>query len=228
MSRREAAEQRVGIGNRLAPARFLMFLAIFAVVSGGTLFVNDGAQWKDCVVIGFDVAAVCFLLSLWPVTRTKHVDQIRRHAALNDANRGAMLAIATVAVIAVMAAISGVLAQARGGHLVAVISLIGTLALVWGFINTVYTLHYAHLYYSRDGDDPEGGDQGGLNFPGKQLPLYPDFAYFAFTLGMAFQTADVAIVAPRIRRVALFHCFIAYLFNIGVVAFTINVLGGGS
>ena len=66
---------------------------------------------------------------------------------------------------------------------------------------------------------------GGLDFKQKALPGYADFVYFAFTLGMTFQTSDTAITSGGYRRVATFHCFAAFVFNIGVLAFTINVLG---
>jgi uncharacterized membrane protein len=55
--------------------------------------------------------------------------------------------------------------------------------------------------------------------------MYWDFVYFAFTLGMTFQTSDVTITSERIRRIVTIHCLAAFFFNIGVLAFTINVLG---
>ena len=93
----------------------------------------------------------------------------------------------------------------------------------WTFANTVYALHYAHLYYSRD----DGGkDRAGLEFPGNtKEPDYRDFAYFAFTLGVALQTSDVTITSPHIRWVVTVHCVAAFIFNLGVLALTINVLG---
>ena len=63
--------------------------------------------------------------------------------------------------------------------------------------------------------------------PGTDEPDYWDFVYFAFTLGMTFQTSDVSITDRRIRRVVLGHSLAAFVFNLGVLAFTINVLGGG-
>ena len=99
--------------------------------------------------------------------------------------------------------------------------IIATLLIAWLFSNMVYALHYAHLFYSQD----KGGDVGGLDFPGDGDPDYGDFIYFAFTLGMTFQTSDVAIPGRPIRRTAILHCFAAFVFNIGVLAFTINVLG---
>ena len=44
---------------------------------------------------------------------------------------------------------------------------------------------------------------------------------------MTFQTSDVQIGSRRIRRVVLGHTLAAFVFNLGVVAFTVNVLGGG-
>ena len=44
---------------------------------------------------------------------------------------------------------------------------------------------------------------------------------------MTFQTSDVQITARRVRKAALGQCMAAFVFNIGVLAFTINVLGSG-
>ena len=44
---------------------------------------------------------------------------------------------------------------------------------------------------------------------------------------MAFATSDVQIASQRVRRVVTVHCLAAFAFNIGVLAFTINVLGSG-
>ena len=76
------------------------------------------------------------------------------------------------------------------------------------------------------GDD-KGKDSGGLDFPECKEPDYWDFVYFSFTLGMTFQTSDVDMTSRKMRRVTIGHCLAAFVFNIGVLAFTINVLGGG-
>jgi uncharacterized membrane protein len=88
----------------------------------------------------------------------------------------------------------------------------------------VYALHYAHQYYVA-GEKPDE-DSGGLVFPGNLPPDYLDFAYFSLTLGMTFQTSDVEITSRPIRRIVTLHAFAAFVFNIGVIAFTINGIGG--
>ena len=45
-------------------------------------------------------------------------------------------------------------------------------------------------------------------------------------MGMAFQTSDVQMTSVTARKVAQAHCLAALVFNTGVIAFTINVLGG--
>jgi uncharacterized membrane protein len=87
----------------------------------------------------------------------------------------------------------------------------------------VFALHYAHLFYVQN--RKLRADSGGVAFPKEKEPDYWDFVYFSFTLGMTFQTSDVEIDSGRFRRVVTFHCLAAFVYNLGVLAFTINVLG---
>ncbi|HEU4649854.1 MAG TPA: DUF1345 domain-containing protein [Croceibacterium sp.] len=213
------------IGNRLAPARFVVFLLLLPAGFLAYRAAFGGRHWGDAVAMAFDAAAAVFLASLLPlIWRDYEAPAMREHAARNDANRMLVLLLTTLLGFAVMAAIAGEMPQAREGDHVAAIKLVGTLLLIWLFANSVFTLHYAHAFYARHCD---GGDCGGFDFPGTTTPDYRDFAYFAFTLGMTFQTSDVAISAPKLRHAALLHSFGAFVFNIGVIAFAINVLGGG-
>jgi uncharacterized membrane protein len=217
------------LGGWLAPPRFVLFLALFV---GGTLGWHGlGHGLADALDLGFDGAAVVFLASLVPVFLARGDSaSMRRQAARNDANRLLVLSITSLLTVVIMAAIVGELPHVGhpvpgGGH-GALIKLIATLLLTWLFANVVYALHYAHLFYSA-GDVP-GEDACGLDFPGREDPDYLDFVYFAFTLGMTFQTADVNISGRPIRRIAVLHGFAAFVFNIGVIAFSINAIGGAA
>jgi uncharacterized membrane protein len=81
-------------------------------------------------------------------------------------------------------------------------------------------LHYAHEYYARSGQGT------ALEFPGTAEPDYWDFLYFAFVIGMTFQVSDVNIVDRDIRRIALAHGVIAFFFNLGILALSINIVAG--
>jgi uncharacterized membrane protein len=205
------------IGNRLAPPRFLIFLALLGIV-GGSIQIYTG-QWQYAVMIGFDAAALVFLGALWPVFRNGSATEIRRHAADNDANRGFLLVLAALLSLVLMVTI-WVELKKPGEPLAALI--IATLIIAWLFANILYTLHYAHMFYG------EGHGGSCLTFPGTDTPDYWDFAYFALTLGMTFQTSDVSINGRAMRRLVLFQCLASFVFNIGILAFTINTLGGGA
>jgi uncharacterized membrane protein len=218
------ARAKPGIGNRLAPKRFLLFVALFAAGIAGLRMAFPLAGWAETVAMAFDAAAIVFLVSLAPLLRDSNEAAIRAHAADNDSNRLVILLVTTSLTVIVMAALVAEMEGARTGDALALAKLAATLLLIWLFANSIYALHYAHAYYTQDGG--KGGDAGGLEFPGTDTPSYGDFAYFSFTLAMTFQTSDVAITSRPIRRIALLHCFAAFVFNIGVIAFTISMLGG--
>lgn len=213
------------LGNRLLPPRFLAFLVLLPLLWLTLRALHIGTDWRDLLAMSFDGAALVFLLSLYPLLRDSDPAAIRRHAQDNDANRVLVLVLTTGLMLVVMAAITGELPGAQNHEWAAIAKLVSTLLLAWLFANAVYALHYAHVFYAKD---PEhGGDVGGLDFPGTKTPDYLDFAYFAFTLGMTFQTSDIRIALRPMRRIALLHCFAAFIFNLGVIAFTINAISGG-
>lgn len=211
-------------GQRFAPPRFVLFLVL--LISGCAVrgVLTGRGNSADALAVGFDFAVMGFLVSLLPLLRGSDIATMRRHSAQNDANRPIVLVISTLITLVVLAAISQELPDARHGVPGALARLIGTLLLTWLFANVVYALHYAHEYY-RPGVSP-GEDAGGLAFPGNECPDYLDFIYFSLTLGMTFQTADVEITGRPIRRIVTLHTFAAFIFNIGVIAFTINGIGG--
>jgi uncharacterized membrane protein len=210
------------IGTYLAPARFLLFLVVLAAAT----FVAIGSfPLAQALMIGFDAAAVVFITAVAPLLRRRDANEMREIARRNDANRVMLLGLSSIVIVAILVAVGAEVTQ-KGQMQPAVIGLvIATLALAWLFSNIVYALHYAHIYYLPDAG---GRHRCGIDFPGKGDPDYSEFVYFAFTLGMTFQTSDVDITSRQVRRIVTLHCLAAFVFNIGVLAFTINVLGGGS
>lgn len=98
----------------------------------------------------------------------------------------------------------------------------------WLLIHTLFTLRYAHLYYSYESHEARNREQhfGGLQFPGHEAPDLLDFAYFSFVLGMTFQVSDVVVSSKRIRRLVLLHGLLSFVYNTAIVAFSINILSG--
>ena len=205
------------MGHRIAPPRFLLFLAVLGV---GTAVARHWLALGEAFMAGFDLAALVFLVSLAPLLRSDPAD-MRQRAKDNDANRVLLLGLTGVVCCVVLVAVA--LELSGKPDLPSVVLVVTTLALAWLFSNTVYALHYAHLWYRSDAGE---GDDGGLDFPDCGEPGFWEFLYFSYTLGMTFQTSDVSITTTRLRRIATGHCLAAFVFNLGVLAFTINVLGG--
>jgi len=217
---------KLHLGNRVAPVRFVVFVAIL-VVASAILIPTIG--WRHGAMAGFDLAAATFLLSLKPLLDTPHARAMREHAARNDANRVLLLIITAVVMLVILVAVGSELVEKGSPKPLAIVLIVGTLILSWLFTNMAYALHYAHMFYSQGDTDGDGteDDLQGLCFPKTDEPNYWDFVYYSFTLGMTFQTSDVDTTNTRMRIVTIFHCLAAFVFNIGVLAFTINVLGGG-
>ncbi len=213
-----SARQGWQLGKRIAPPRFVAFGMILAAglaVAWPMLGFTLGSM------IAFDVAAAVFLISVAGLMREADIDSMQRAAEENDANRTLLLGLTAITMLIILVSIAdelhGKISSAQ------IFLVVATLVFAWLFSNTVYALHYAHVFYL---NDEAGNDQAGLEFPRCDRPDYWDFLYFSFTLGMTFQTSDVDITTRRMRRIVTGHCLAAFVFNLGVIAFTINVLGG--
>ena len=209
---------RLLLGRKIAPPRFLLFGAIFIIsaIAGAQL-----GRPNQALLEGFDIAALVFLVSVFPLLNDS-AGAIRLSAQKNDANRPVLLSITVLLSIVILFSVGTLISDKESLHWQGLVLVVGTLALTWLFANTVFALHYAHLYYLPE----DTGDRGGVEFPDTKEPDYCDFLYFCFTLGMTFQTSDVSIGCAHIRKVVLLHSMAAFIFNMGILAFTINALGG--
>lgn len=207
------------LGRQIAPPRFLIFAGVLIAAGGAAAALRFDP--RTSLLLGFDVAAFIFLCAVTPLLKAD-ADRMRRTAERNDANRAGLLAITVLLSLVILFAVGTLIASPGRLGRCDVVLIVATLALAWLFANMVFTLHYAHLYYLQK----DGRDQRGIEVPGVHEPGYWDFLYFAFTLGMTFQTSDVMISGAHMRRVVLGHCMAAFIFNMGILAFTVNAIGG--
>ena len=181
-------------------------------------------------VAAWDVCAIATLLLIAAAMFTADAASIRKVANREDPSRVlafGFVVLASLGSLLAVVALLGTMKSLAGGMLARHVSLSAAAVVSsWLLVHTVFTLHYAHIYYDAD-EARAGADTGGLDFPGNPPePDYLDFAYFAFTIGMAAQTADVTISGRRQRRTALLHSLISFLFNTAIVALSISALGG--
>jgi uncharacterized membrane protein len=198
-----------------------VFIGVTAIAS---LAIWPIVQSADALLIGYDTGVIAFLGLLIGHNGRSDAATMRTRAAANEPGHAALVLLVLAIVAVVVTAVSLELVNAGRANSLGVVLAAATLAISWFFTNAIFTLHYAHLYFL-----PAAGGQadqaGGLEFPGTDpTPDYWDFAYFAFVLGMTFQVSDVVITGRALRRTALAHGVIAFLFNIAVVALSVSLV----
>ncbi len=212
--------QQWNVGKRVAPARFVIFFLMLGLsIAAATIF----APWWRSVMLGFDLSSLVFVASCIKLYKADPV-HMREVAVNNDANRAVLLFLAFALGIVILVAVGSEMTAAKKAAALDITITIATLLISWFFGNTVYALHYSHLFYTAvDG----GKDQAGLKFPGtSKLPAFSDFVYFAFTIGSALSVSDTEITSPHIRRIVTAHSIVAFIFNVGIFALTVNMLAG--
>jgi uncharacterized membrane protein len=100
---------------------------------------------------------------------------------------------------------------------------IAALIAAWLLIQVLFAFHYARQYYA-DRHRAKNSKPGGLEFPGGEAPDYLDFTYYSFVVGMTSQVSDVVVTARSMRRLTLIHGVLAFIFNIAILAMSINII----
>jgi uncharacterized membrane protein len=204
-------------------------------------------HWTTRAVGVWDLAiTVTMILWLRLMSKPATPHELAKRSAQLDEGRGAILFLSVFAAIAALTAVGLEIAEAKhdasGWRGLRVAASIVTVALSWAFVHLNFALHYAHEFYGAD--EPDGDlvteklaakpapklakaklkQREGLKFPGAdRTPDYWDFLHFSFVIGVAAQTADIAIESRTIRRIVTWHGTIAFLFNTVVLAVTINL-----
>jgi uncharacterized membrane protein len=210
---------------RQAGVRLLIALAVGGAV-GGALY-NESLPLR--LIAAWNIVALVMLSFAWRVIWAADADETRARAAGEDPGRHAVWVLATLSSTFSLFAAVAVLSKARTlapGHswwwAVLCLAAVGS---SWLLTHTGWALRYAHLYYR---DDSEG--VGGLTFPSEagqsRAPDAFDFAYFAFTIGICFQTSDVCVTSPQIRRAVLFHSCQSFAYTTAILALTLNLAFG--
>jgi uncharacterized membrane protein len=201
------AAARLGVG----------LLAGLAVLAGS---LAAGASWQVALSGAWCGAALVFLAWVWTSIWGKDADATAEHATAEDVSRAMADLIVIGASIASLGAVGYTLVEASGEHgatkVLLILLVVATVTLAWASVHTIYTLRYADLYYR--------APVGGIDFKSDEPPEYRDFAYVALTIGMTYQVSDTDLQTKKIRRPAIRHALISFVFGAVLVAITINVV----
>jgi|SRR3954447_4498545 uncharacterized membrane protein len=211
------AVQSARRGWRNAPAGVHLLVSLLAggIVGGITVPLLG---WATAALVAWVAVALVFLIWTWAALWSLGTEDIAWAAAREDGSRPvrdlALIAISVGTLMAVAVAIF----RARENPPLRVVLGVTCIAASWLVLNTVFTLRYARLYYL----DP----RGGVDFNQEDDPTFPDFAYLAFTIGMCFQVSDTSLQKTAVRATALRHALTSFVFDVVIIAVTVNVIAG--
>jgi uncharacterized membrane protein len=174
------------------------------------------------LLIAWNVGAWAFLVMIAFMVADPRRDA-RVQARPEDENQWVLVVLGVVAALAAIAAIVwelGPVKDMTGWPKVGHLMLVGaTLLSAWTFLQAMFALHYAGVYFKRH----KGGIHGGLEFPGTPQPGWMEFFYQAFVIGCTFASADVNVTSMRMRRIVVIQGVVGFFFNAIILALAINV-----
>jgi len=194
----------------------------FAAVGAGLVVLVVtlllGTAWPVALTGSWGVVALVIVCAVWSRIVRMDAEQTKANARAEDFSRPTSDIAVLAASIASLGAIGYTVHRAGDSHgatkALLIALAVGVVALSWLTVHTLYLVRYGDLYY--------GDPVGGIDFNDDEQPDYLDFAYLALTIGMTFQISDTDITAKRIRRAALRHALLSYVFGTVIVAITVS------
>lgn len=197
-----------------------------AVLVGAGIFLLLPGQWLliSRILVSWNVGVTLFLLLIFTWMTRMSPELICSHYIDEDESAPFILAVvvmaallSVVAIVQPLATLKHVAGTARLAHMVlAALTLLNS----WLLVPTMFTTHYADMFYSVAEDDRP------LQFPSTSRPAFWDFAYFSFTIAAACQTSDVSTTNQAVRKVVIVHTLVSFFFNASILGFAINVTAG--
>jgi uncharacterized membrane protein len=179
------------------------------------------------IVLAWDTGVAILLMLIAIMMWRTGPEEALRQARKEETSNILMLLVTILAVAGALVDIAFGLPKGKtlspAVHAFDISAAIAGVFLAWLLLHIMYSLHYTKLYYGRiDGADANAFMKG-LAFPGnKDLVDYWDFVYYSFTIAMCFQTSDVTVTSPYMRRLTIFHATIAYLFAFAILGLLLD------
>ena len=222
MAGTQKTELRGNIFLRMHPLQRVLLSFAMTVVAFFILWNQELDIIILCAIL-WNVFSVSYITTNWIIFFIRPVADIEKLANKEDGSRIFVLISVLVSSFASMFTVLLLMLSAGKLETGNIILSISGMITSWVLVHTIFTFHYAHLYYSKVKGNPT---VSGLDFPSEKKPDYIDFAYFSFVIGMTFQVSDVQVNNHLIRRTVLAHSLLAFVLNTFVVALTINFIAG--
>jgi uncharacterized membrane protein len=197
------------------------------LIFGGVMFtlVLAGALWADApvgvaIAAAWGAAALSAVSSIWLRVGRWDPSETAAHARAEDFSQTVADLIVVSASVCSLVPV-GLTVLSAGRHhgtdkVLLILLATSVVAVSWALVHTVYALRYGDLYYAMP--------TGGIDFNDSGEPDYRDFAYLALTIGMTYQVSDTNLTTRAVRRTAMRHALLAFLFGSVIVALMVNTV----
>jgi uncharacterized membrane protein len=197
-----------------------------SVTTGAAIYFCLPADWSSIsrVLVSWDGGVALFLVLIYSWMTGLSAERIRSRYIEEDQSAHFILIIivcaallSVIAIVQPLATLKQLSGVERSAHIgLAALTLLNS----WFLVPTMFTTHYADMFYSAAEDDRP------LTFPSTPMPMFWDFAYFSFTIAAACQTSDVSTTNLAVRKVVIAQTLVSFFFNVSILGFAINVTAG--
>jgi uncharacterized membrane protein len=198
---------------------------MLALIAGAVLamFLPDSWSMVTRTLTGWNIGVWTYLLLIgWVMVSTSHSQTVRQFAEREDNSAMTVLVMlsgaAALSLVAIVYELSSAKTAAPEARLFDAVFTAITVSSSWLLLAVIFTLHYARLFYRSP------GEKRALKFPDDETnPDYWDFAYFSFTIAVAVQTSDVAVMSRTMRKAVLAQSVMSFVFNAAIIGLSINI-----
>jgi len=183
-------------------------------------------NFLTCLVVTWCAGTIFWLLLVSLYLFTAFPEETMQRSQLVEARPSLILATVVAGALFSLVAMAFMLVNTQNwppldASLHLTLSLVAIFA-SWFFVHVAFALYYARMYYDELEPPAPMPYKQGLQYPNDGPPDYWDFLYFSFTIAMCAQTSDVSVTTAPMRRIALIHSVVAFLFYTVILGLVLN------
>lgn len=194
-----------------------------------TLLLIGWIPVNEAVSLGF-LAALALDLLLVARAATRLSAEATRHGFTNwRANRRRMVERTVVITFMSIGLLSLLVHDVHEASVLPpnlrILNYFAALFVAWLELHIGFAIYYAKHYYSLNPlPAAAGADPQGFVFTGTDEPVFTDFLYVAFAVGLTYAMSDVSLEDHRVRRMVLMHSLVSFLFYSTVISAALNLI----
>jgi uncharacterized membrane protein len=175
-------------------------------------------RWYFSLLVGWDTLALTFIVWTWWTVWRFDGSATEHHASTEEPGRRTVRAIIVVGAVVSLAGVGLFIWAPPDVRRWAAVLAVASIVTSWIAIHTLYALSYARIYYTNS--------THGIDFNQQERPQYSDFAYLACAVGMSFAISDTNLKSSEMRKTALGHALLSYVFGSVIIASVVNLIAG--